>query len=173
MISLRFLVTTLIIIINFILQTTIFSYIEFWGVRPNASIILIVSFAIFRYDGEGAIIGFFTGLLQDIIFGSVIGVHAFLGMTIGYFCGKPFKDFYAENYLLPLFLVFVSTLFYEFAYYIITFFFRGKLDMFFYLKRIILPSIIYTALLSIPAYRFFYAINKKIEKFEKPKRKLF
>jgi len=169
----RLLITTLTILINFILQTTVFQYIEFWGVRPNASIILIVSFAILRYDGEGAIIGFFTGLLQDIIFGNVIGIHAFLGMVIGYFCGKPFKDFYAENYLLPLLLVFISTAFYEFAYYIIVFFFRGRLEFFFYLRRIILPSVIYTSLFSIPAYRFFYGINKRLERKEKPKRKLF
>jgi rod shape-determining protein MreD len=151
----------------------LFKYFELFGVSPNTALIIIVSFAILRYDIEGAMVGFFSGLLQDIMFGKVIGLYALLGLVIGYFCGKPFKDFYSENYLLPLFLVVGSTLFFEISVYITGFLFRSRLDLFYYLRRIILPSVCYNAFLTIPVYRLIYNINRFLTDRDRSRRNFF
>lgn len=169
----RIFIITITLILNFILQSTIFRYIEIFGVAPNTAIIIITSFAILRYEVEGAIIGFFAGLLQDIFFANVIGINALLYMLIGYICGKPVKGFYRENYLLPLLLVGGSTFFYNLSYYILNFFFRGRLDFWYYLRAIIIPEVFYNIILSLPIYGAVYAINIRLEKYEEPRRKLF
>lgn len=169
----RIFFTSIILVVNLLIQSTLFEYIQIINVKPNTAILVIISFAILRGDVAGAIIGFFAGLLQDVFFGRYIGLNAFCYMMIGYVSAKPFKDFYKENYVLPLLLSAVSTMFYEFAIYFTGFFFKGKLNIVFYLQKIILPSIMYTVLLSIPVYMIIYSLNKKIEYVEKPKQKMF
>ncbi|MCL2610162.1 MAG: rod shape-determining protein MreD [Defluviitaleaceae bacterium] len=170
---LRILIVLLIIFINFILQSTLFHSIAIFGITPNTAIVIIVAFAIMRQDIEGAIIGFFAGLLQDIFFGNVIGLTALLYMFIGFLCGKPFKEFYLENYILPIALVGTSTILYNFLYYVINFLFRARLDFFTYFGIIILPETIYNIVLTLPLYIVLYQINKALEKRENEKRRMF
>ena len=170
---LRILTILLIIFINFILQSTLFQNIMIFGITPNTAIIIIVAFAIMRQDIEGAIIGFFAGLLQDIFFGNVIGLNALIYMFIGFLSGKPFKEFYLENYILPIALVGTSTILYNFIYYVINFLFRARLDFFTYLGIIILPETIYNIILTLPLYIVLYQINKLLEKRENEKRRMF
>ena len=169
----RILATSLMIFISFILQSTVFGYVEFFGIRPNTTLIIVVSVALLRSDVEGAVTGFFAGLLQDIVFGWAIGLNALLYMCIGAVCGKPFKDFYRENYLLPIFLAAGATAFYEFGIFIATFLFRGRLDMLYYIQRIILPSLSYNAFLAFPVYRIIYSLNKFLENKERAGRRFY
>ncbi|MCL1923984.1 MAG: rod shape-determining protein MreD [Defluviitaleaceae bacterium] len=170
---LRTLVISLIIFVNFILQSTLFQNISIFGITPNTAIIIIVAFAIMRQELEGAIIGFFVGLLQDIFFGNVIGLTALVYMFIGFLSGKPFKEFYLENYILPIILVGVFTIFYNFLYYVTNFLFRARLDIMLYFRTIILPETIYNIAVTLPLYISLYQINKLIEKRENEKRRMF
>lgn len=169
----RIVTTALIIFVNFILLSTLFVHIEFFGIRPNTALIIVVSVAILRTDIEGAITGFFAGLLQDIVFGRAIGLNALLYMCIGVVCGKPFKNFYRENYFLPILLVALATIFYEFAIFVTTFLFRGRLDMLFYVRRIMLPSFAYNAFLAFPVYRIIYSVNRFLERKESEGRRFY
>ncbi len=126
-----------------------------------------------RGENEGAAIGFAVGIMQDIFFGQYVGMHAFLGMMTGFLCGKFYVDFFAENFLVPLFLTFVGTFFYEFAFYVFNVLLLGYTDLIYFLKAVILPETAYTALFSVFLYKIFYIINEKLEKRENMKRKFF
>jgi len=170
---LRIGVMTAILIANFSLQSTLFQYIEILGVRPNTVLIIIVSYSILRGDVEGAILGFFAGLTTDVYFGQYIGLYALMYMLTGYLCGKPFRNFFRENFLLPLSLVAVSSILYQFVIYIVDFLFRAELDLPYFFRTIILPGSVYTLILTVPIYSLMYGINSKLEEFEKNRRKLF
>jgi rod shape-determining protein MreD len=160
-----------LIYLNFILQTTIFGFITFLGVMPMTAIILVVSYACLRGDVEGAVFGFFSGFLWDMFFMEYLGLYALLFALVGFFCGKPFKDFFTDNFFLPLLLVLMAMLGYETVFYLINFSARGRfID---YFRIIILPGTIYTILLAIPVYRFMFWLNRKIEDVEKRNRKVF
>jgi rod shape-determining protein MreD len=169
----RILALFLTIIGNLILQSTIFQYIRVFGIMPNFTVLFIVSYAILRGDIEGAAVGFFAGLVQDIYFGELIGVSAMLGFLLGFVCGKPFKDFFRENDWLPLILSFASLLAYGFCYYVFTYLFRGETDFLYYFNRKILPEAVYSVVLVLPVYRLVYFLNSKLEMREKSMRKLF
>ena len=164
---------TAILIASFSLQSTVFQYIEILGVRPNTTLIIIVSYSILRGDVEGAILGFFAGLLTDVYFKSYIGMYALICMLIGYLCGKPFRNFFRENFFLPLSLVAVSFLLYQFVIYVVDFLLRAELDLPYFFKTIILPGAVYTLMLTVPIYSMMYGVNNKLEGFEKNKRKFF
>jgi len=169
----RFIVLFLTLTGNMILQSTLFKYIEIIGIKPNTALLFVVSCAILRGDAEGAAAGFYAGLLQDFFFGRLIGLNALVYMTVGYACGKPFKDFFHETIFFPLLLGGASAFAYSLCSYLINFMLTGRLDFIYYLRKIILPETVYTIALSIPVYRLTYALNSRLEGREKRRRMLF
>ena len=164
----RIISLAVLIFINFILQSTVLPHFAILEVTPDTALILIVSYAILRGDIEGALFGFFAGLVQDLLGGSVIGHFALLGFLTGYVCGKPFRDFFKDNYFLPFFVVIGASVVYQFALYVSSAMFLAQADFWFYFRSIILPKTIYTASLSVPLYSFLYFISERIKRFEAP-----
>ncbi|WP_250277683.1 rod shape-determining protein MreD [[Clostridium] colinum] len=169
----RYFTYIVLILINFILQTTLFNYIEIIGVKPNTMVILIVSFAFMRGEIEGGIIGFLSGLLIDSYFGQVLGLNAFIGLIIGFLCGKIFNEFYKDSILIPFFLTLFFNIFHGFLFFFFNVFLRGYPNIFTFSKNIIIPEALYTAIVSFFLYRILFAINKKLEKFDRKKKNLF
>jgi len=153
-----------LIVLNFILQATVFSYIEILQVAPNTALLIVVSYAMLRGDVEGAIIGFCAGFLIDLIFGQVLGFYALFYALIGFLCGKPFKDFVRENYLLPIVLSIISTIALESVTFGALFALRGNAEFLLYLRTRIIPATVYTVMLSVPVYILVYRINAILEK---------
>lgn len=161
----------LMIVVCMILQCTVMPAISIASVTPNLMISFIVSFGLMRGKRDGMLIGFFSGLLMDcmcMILGYyVIGFRAFLYMYIGYLCGYCYQIFYDEDVKMPVLLTAAADFAYGMIVYISQFLLRGRVDFFFYLRRIIIPEMIYTILVTLVLYRFFLYLNRKIEKAAK------
>lgn len=162
-----------LILLNYVFQSTVLVQAAILGVAPDTAIIFIVSYGILRGDVEGAIFGFFAGLVHDVFGGHFIGLYAMLGMFTGYVAGKPFKDYFKDNYFLPFMIVVIATLSYQMMFFFASFLFRGWLDFWFYFWAIIFPKTIYTASVAIPLYSLMFVINSKIEDYEDDRRSLF
>ncbi|MBD5455840.1 MAG: rod shape-determining protein MreD [Lachnospiraceae bacterium] len=169
----RFLVSFLLIISCFILQTTVFKAIAFGGIIPNLMIVLTASFGFMRGEKTGLMFGFFCGMLADIFFGSVIGLYAMIYMYIGYANGKFNKIFYPEEIKLPLFLILVSDLGYGLLCYMVLFLMRGRFQFTYYLLHIIFPEMVYTILVTLLFYPLVLWINKKLEDGEQRRARKF
>lgn len=163
----RFLVSTLLVLLCFILQTTVFKELAFGGIVPNLLIVLASSFGFMRGEKTGLLIGFFCGLLADIFFGDVLGLNAMIYMYIGYLNGKFSPIFYPEDIKLPLALILGSDLIYGVVNYVILFLMRGRFDVQYYFMNIILPEMVYTILVTLLLYPLILIINKKLEDTEK------
>ena len=163
----RFTVSVLLIIMCFLLQTTVFQWIDFGGIVPNLMIILTASFGFMRGERTGLLFGFFCGLLVDIFFANVLGLNAMIYMYIGYTNGKFNRVFYPEDIKLPLFLILLSDFSYGFIYYFVLFLMRGRFHIGYYFIHIILPEMVYTILITLLLYPLILWLNKKIEDSEK------
>ena len=84
----RVITLAIVLFLNLILQSTVLQHIAIIGIVPNTALIIILSMALLRGSTEGAAVGLFAGLLQDLFFGSSIGYYAFLGLVTGYIAGK-------------------------------------------------------------------------------------
>ena len=166
----RFIVSFLLVISCFVLQSTVFKSIAFGGIIPNLMIVLTASFGFMRGEKAGILFGFFCGLLADIFFGTVIGLYAMIYMYIGYANGKFNMIFYPEDIKLPLALIFVSDMAYGLLSYIILFLMRGRFHFTYYLIHIILPEMVYTIVVTLIFYPFLLWINKKLEDREQKER---
>ena len=162
----RFIISVILIILCFLLQTTFFQGLDFGGIVPNLMIVLTASFGFMRGEKTGLLYGFFCVLLVDIFFANVLGFNAMIYMYIGYANGKFNRIFFPEEIKLPLVLILVSDLIYGFSYYVILFLLRGKFNLGFYFLHIILPEMVYTILVTLLLYPLILWLNKKLEEAE-------
>lgn len=163
----RGIVATILILLCFLLQSTVFRAIDFGGIVPNLLVILTSSFGFMRGEKTGLIIGFFCGILTDIFFGDVLGFYALILMYIGYMNGKFSRIFYPEDIKLPAALIVASDFFYGFLCYILMFLLRGRLQFGYYFMNIILPEIVYTAVVTIILYPLILVLNRWLENGER------
>lgn len=157
----------IIITICFLLQSTLFQSLSFASISPNLLIVVTSSFGFMRGRKEGMWIGFFSGLILDIFFGSVIGFYALIYSYIGYINGFFRKRFFPDDIKLPLILIAASDFSYNILVYLFLFFLRGRFRFDYYLVNIILPELVYTILVTIVLYFVILKINNKLEETEK------
>ena len=157
----------LIIVVCYLLQSTVFEALSFASITPNLLIVAVSTFGFMRGKKEGLIIGFFCGLLLDIFTGSVLGFYALIYMYIGYMNGFFRKLFYPEDIKLPMLLIAGSDLSCNLVIYFFMFLFRGKFQFTYYLLDIIIPELVYTMVVTIFLYFAILKINQKLESIEK------
>lgn len=164
---LRKFILTVIILVFYLLQCTLFKALSLASVSPNLLLILTFSVGFMRGKKEGMVVGFFSGLLLDLFYSTAFGFNALLLMYIGYVNGFFNKMFFDEDVTLPLGLVIGSDFVYNFIYFIFCFLLRNRLDFPYYFIHIILPEMIYTVVITILIYRILLKINRKLEAYEK------
>jgi rod shape-determining protein MreD len=112
----------------------------------------------------GMMVGLFSGLLVDLMYGSyIIGLYALMYLILGYFIGFTNRFYSNDDYTLPIIIVGVSDFVYGFFYYVFEFLLRGRLNFLYYLRRYIFPEIIYTVAVSVFLYKLLHMINNRLE----------
>ena len=101
------------------------------------------------------------------------GYYTLLFLLAGLLIGRSQKDFYRENYLLPIIICSLAAIVYESIIFITGFFLQGNTTVLYFLVRLALPEAVYTAVVTIPIYRLLFGINEWLELKEKYKYRLF
>lgn len=158
----RKIITFLLIIVCFIVQTTVWNLFPLGTVKPNILLILTVSMGLMRGKHTGLWVGFISGLIIDLFYGTIFGFNALVYMYIGYINGNCYKVFYDEDIKTPMLLVTVSEFAYNLVFYVVQFAFRQRFDFSTYFVHIILPEALYTIILTLLLYKLFYIINRKL-----------
>lgn len=163
----RAIITLVLSIVLFCIESTILKDFAIRGITPNLIIAFVVSVALLRGSKTGAVVGGLLGILQDLLFYPFFGFqtlfYIYIGLGVGFFN----KDFYKDNYVLPLLLISVADLLYGFVMYVFFYLFKGHLNIGDYIGNIILPEMIYTVILGLAIYKLMLFVNKKCDKLEK------
>lgn len=149
----------LVIIIAYLLQTTVFQHLQLANVVPHLLLVVVVSYAYLRGRTSGLCIGFLCGLILDMHGGTVVGLYAFILMSIGFVVGFCQKFYFTNNLLLPVILIVSSDFVYGMYYYVTEFLMRGRLHIGFYFLHVILPEMIYTGIVGILVYRLIASLE--------------
>ena len=159
----RKIITACFIIACFLLQSTVFSKLQFASVRPNLMIVLTSAFGFMRGRKTGMAVGFSCGLLMDVFWGSVLGFYTLILTVIGYLNGSFKRLFFDEDIKLPLGLIAGSELAYGLTVYVCLFMMRGDFHFGYYLTHVIMPELVYTILVTIVLYQVILHVNRKLE----------
>ena len=122
-----------------------------YQITPDLVLIGVVYLGIRKGKIPGSIGGFLTGLIFDLLSFSFIGLSALSkatsGFVSGFFNNENKIDRYSQTYVFTL-IVFLSSLFNNFLYF--SLYFQGtSLSMLLIIIRYVIPTAVYTAILSI------------------------
>lgn len=162
----RKLITTMIILVCFLLQSTVFHYLSFASVKPNLLIIVTSSFGFMRGKKEGMFVGVICGILSDLFWGNILGFNIILYSVTGYVNGSFKRMFYDDDIKLPIVLIGASEILYGLTVYACIYMLRGDFAFLTYLTGIILPELVYTILVTLVLYQIILFVNKKLEEEE-------
>lgn len=162
----RLIVTLLELIVCFLLQTSLFSFLRISGVVPNCLLILVITIAYTRGQIPAIVTGFFAGILLDLCFSETVGFCAVIYMVVAFLAGYAHKIYYERDYFVPGALILAGELLYSFMYYVLFFLLRGKLELHTYFIYTILPRMLYTILASLALYPAFHGIHRLLLRLE-------
>lgn len=164
---LKNLMTGLLALLCFLLQTCVLPGLFPMAVLPNLFIIVTAACGFMNGENTGLLVGFFLGMGYDVFFGGMIGLHAMLYMYLGFLNGKFARVFYPEDIKLPLGLISLSDLTYCLVCYILQFLLRGRLDFWYYLKGVILPELVGTLVATLLVYPLLLKLYESLRQREK------
>ncbi len=152
----------ILILISFILQSTLFQFVKIFDVVPNISLILFVIFAIQFGEYYGGLLGLFLGILTDILYVEFFGINTLIYFLTGYILGN-FKDtVYKEDYLTYYFGTGIMTIFYYIVFYIIIFFLQVEINSIINMIKPIIIEIILNIILTYPILKFEFKVLNKL-----------
>lgn len=162
-----------LILAAFMMQNNLFAASALIDTVPNILLIITFAFGFIRGKLDGMLIGFFCGLLSDLFFGTRIGYYALIYLLIGYGNGLLGQVFYTEFVNMPVILCVFSEIVYSLYVYVFSFLLKGQTNVLFYLRRVVLPELAYTVLMTLILYRCLLWLNQRIAKLEKRSAKKF
>lgn len=151
----------LLLLIMFLLQTSVFSQLAYGRIVPNLMIFLTATYGLIRGEYSGIFLGFFSGLLIDIFFMDVLGFYALVYMLIGYFAGRLNTYYMHNDFKLPLAVIAGSDLVVSLVDYVFFRLLNGIFDFGGYVLHTILPELVYTLGVSVVLYPLIVVLEYK------------
>jgi rod shape-determining protein MreD len=144
----RVLAIAAIVITAILLQSTVFAQLRLLGVRPELLYLVTIVLALQEGPSEGAIVGFVSGLSQDLLLNQPKGITALTLTLLGYAVGLSRQYIVSPSPLVPTIVVAVATAigvgFYEVVSYLL-----GQFDApITYAVRVALLTALYNAVLT-------------------------
>jgi rod shape-determining protein MreD len=141
-----------LVLISFVLQSTILQFLKIFGVTVNLVLVVLVVISLQTDEITGAGLGFLAGFLTDILYSQFFGVNTLLFLSIGYLTGRIAEDVYKFDYFTNLYFVLFGTLFYHVFFYFIQYFLKIGSEA---ILTTIIPILIEVALNLIILYPIF------------------
>ena len=123
------------------LQCTACRAVAIGGITPNLLVILPVLFGYLKGKSEGIYVGLICGIFYDLFTYDLVGLSSIAMMYIGYFSGYFYQKYEETEILISI----------------------GHVDILYYLKRFVIPEVVYTVIVTILIYRIIVFLNKHFE----------
>lgn len=155
----RVLVIFTMIIVNIILESTLFQYFRIFGVKPDFTLILIVAYSILQGGYYSTFIGLVAGLITDIVFGNAIGVYAFCYMITGYVIGQVHGNVFKDSVVPAILFNIIAVFIFNNLFFYVSYFMKINVSYTYMLIKILIPQCIYNGLLGFIVYKYLYKLD--------------
>ncbi len=156
------LINILFIVLAFTVQNCVFPCSVFVG-NAQSAFNPYVFLRLYPGKNAGMFYGVLSGLLLDLFYSGPFGFYTLIYIYIGYANGI-FTKYYYEDYItLPLILSIFNGIWYSMYIYVFRFLIRGRLNLPYYFRNIMLPEIIFTAVTTLLIYRLFLSASRRVE----------
>lgn len=158
----RYISMFILIVVCFLLQTTLFQSLQIANVIPNLLLVLVAASGFMYGRMMGMCSGILCGLLMDCLYSNVIGLGILMFVIIGYINGMANKLYFKDDMSIPLSAIVISDFIYGIMYYMFNYMLRGRLDFVSYFKGVILPEAVYTVIVGVLLYKFLHWLEDKM-----------
>lgn len=99
-----------LILLTIVLKLTLFTRIEIWGIRPDATVIVLVYAALGMGPVVGALLGFLLGLAEFSILSTSVASMPLAGTVAGFLVGRYGTKVMHESYPVQILIIFLAVL---------------------------------------------------------------
>jgi rod shape-determining protein MreD len=149
----------LLLAIAVLLQTVLLSHVSVLGVTADLFLILTVIVAVTRGSLEGAVFGFFAGLVADIAYYQPLGVRALIYVLAGYFVGMFVARFGTVNPWSVALVAGVTSFLAQFLFGVFQFMMGPRAAFITMIGMQMLPEAIIDGLITAPLYVFLVRVR--------------
>jgi rod shape-determining protein MreD len=100
-----------------VIQSTLFQVQPFSYAEPNIVLVMLLYVSLLRGPMLALYTGLTIGLIQDVLFGTYLGPHAFTYALICYFAGSTFRSYWARQLIMVILIVIGYTFLQEMTLY--------------------------------------------------------
>jgi len=149
-----------VLVVTIIIQSTLMPLISIKGIHPDLLLVMVVSYALLSGKENGVGMGFFAGLLQDLLSGSIFGISTLSKLATGYMFGLAERKVFKEHVLLPVLATLVATLFNGLVGIILLLIFGYKIDIAAAMMQNIVPLVGYNLIVAVPVHHAVFRLIK-------------
>ncbi len=131
-----------------ILQSTVVSHFQVWGVFADLPLLVVVNWAILRGPREGLVWGFVAGLVLDVFSGAPFGAATFGLMAVGSLSGLGTSTVFRSQVALPMVAALLTTIIYDIIFLAVVWISGNPVSWLDSLFRLILPSAVLNTVLT-------------------------
>lgn len=142
----------LLLVVAVALQTLIVSRVSVLGVTADLFLVFTVVVAMGRGSLQGAVFGFFAGLIADVAFLQPLGVRSLIYVLAGYFVGMFVARFGMVTAWGVLFLAGGTSFLAQFVFGLFQYIIGPQADFLTMLGTQMLPEAILDGLIAVPVY---------------------
>jgi rod shape-determining protein MreD len=153
-----------------VVQTTLVPFAQVGNARPDLLLAVSVSMGLIFGRVAGASVGFFGGLLWDLLTAQIFGMNTLAKLITGYTAGGFEKQVFKENPIVPILALFLATFVHELILYMSAVAFEIKVPFWALVGHTILPHALYNSMIAPFVYFGIYKIKNSIwteERLEK------
>lgn len=163
----RAIITGVIVLLTIAVQSTLMQYVQFYGIKPNIIIVVIISIALLRGSREGAAVGAFAGMLYDFIFGRAFGAGTLMGLLLGLSVGTLNRRLYKENLLVVVLITFLFTFCFEFPIALYSLLNDRGESIIILIKDVVLKEALYNCVAAVFVHYIICRANNKLTRIER------
>lgn len=149
----------LVLCVALVLQSTVFAVINYKSVHADLLLVVVISSSLLLGREHGVVVGFFAGLLQDLLSGTFFGMNILSKMVLGYVFGIAEEKVFKEYGLLPIAAMFVATVANGWLTGIIMVLLGYRFDLVNSIVYVLLPVTLFNMVLAYPVHRIVYKIS--------------
>jgi len=143
------------VLINFILMSTILQQVRINGVMPNFIIIFSIIFAVLYSEQHGYVFAILSGLLQDTFLGKVLFINTIIYAFLVYLAVRVESIMFKGNDMTPFFIIGFSTLIYHLTFFVFMFFLQSAIPIQLLVGKII-TEVVLNTLIGLFVYRVIF-----------------
>jgi rod shape-determining protein MreD len=143
----------MLIVINYILQSTVLQSLKIAGVSANFTLILVIVVTIVYGIEKGLFAAVVSGLFVDVFLSMAVGLNLFILVIITVLISIIGRPLFTGNKLTLVFMTAISTVIYHLMYFFFMYFLNKGVSISEVMTQIVPIEIVYNSIVCVMAYQ--------------------